>query len=76
VIEILAERAAALFVLFTSYATLRAGKPLPKWRLDYPIFVQGTMPRTQLLKQFRETPHSVLLATSSSGRASTSSATR
>ena len=33
--------------------------------LDYPIFVQGTMPRTQLLKQFRETPHSVLLATSS-----------
>src|SRR5205807_8501248 len=30
-----------------------------------PIFVQGTAPRSQLLKQFRETPHAVLLATSS-----------
>jgi len=27
--------------------------------------VQGTLPRSQLLKQFRETPHAVLLATSS-----------
>jgi ATP-dependent DNA helicase DinG len=33
--------------------------------VDYPIFVQGTVPRSQLLKQFRETPHSVLFATSS-----------
>jgi ATP-dependent DNA helicase DinG len=33
--------------------------------LNYPIFVQGTAPRSQLLKRFRETPHSVLLATSS-----------
>ena len=33
--------------------------------LDYPILVQGTAPRSHLLKQFRETPHSVLLATSS-----------
>jgi ATP-dependent DNA helicase DinG len=33
--------------------------------LDYPILVQGTAPRSQLLKQFRQTPHSVLFATSS-----------
>src|SRR3989442_11395691 len=33
--------------------------------IDYPLFVQGTAPRTQLLKQFRETPNAVLLATSS-----------
>ena len=26
--------------------------------LDYPILVQGTAPRSQLLKQFRDTPHS------------------
>src|SRR5262249_24959261 len=31
----------------------------------YPIFGQGTAPRSQLLKQFRETPHAVLFATSS-----------
>jgi ATP-dependent DNA helicase DinG len=33
--------------------------------LAYPILVQGSAPRTQLLKQFRETPHAVLFATSS-----------
>jgi ATP-dependent DNA helicase DinG len=33
--------------------------------LDYPILVQGTAPRTQLIRQFRATPHSVLFATSS-----------
>src|SRR3970282_2845032 len=31
----------------------------------YPIFAQGTAPRTELLRQFRETPHAVLFATSS-----------
>ena len=29
------------------------------------MLVQGTAPRTQLLRQFRETPHAVLFATSS-----------
>jgi ATP-dependent DNA helicase DinG len=33
--------------------------------LDFPMLVQGTAPRSQLLKQFRETPHSVLFATAS-----------
>src|SRR5471030_2351511 len=33
--------------------------------LDFPIFVQGTAPRTELLRQFRATPHAVLFATSS-----------
>jgi ATP-dependent DNA helicase DinG len=52
-------------VLFTSYATLRAVQGMAEMALDYPIFVQGTVPRTQLLKQFRATPHSVLFATAS-----------
>jgi ATP-dependent DNA helicase DinG len=65
VIEILKRTQGRAFVLFTSYATLRAVQGIAEMALDYPIFVQGTMPRTQLLKQFRETPHSVLLATSS-----------
>jgi ATP-dependent DNA helicase DinG len=65
VIEILKRTHGRAFVLFTSYATLRAVQGIAEMALDYPIFVQGTMPRTQLLKQFRETPHSVLLATSS-----------
>jgi ATP-dependent DNA helicase DinG len=53
------------FVLFTSYATLRAVQALAEMALDYPMLVQGTAPRSQLIRQFRETPHSVLFATSS-----------
>jgi ATP-dependent DNA helicase DinG len=53
------------FVLFTSYATLREVQAIVELAVDYPIFVQGTVPRSLLLKRFRETPHSVLLATSS-----------
>jgi ATP-dependent DNA helicase DinG len=65
VVEILKRTRGRAFVLFTSYATLRAVQALAEMALDYPIFVQGTVPRTQLLKQFRATPHSVLFATAS-----------
>jgi ATP-dependent DNA helicase DinG len=65
VIEILKRTRGRAFVLFTSYATLRAVQALAEMALDYPIFVQGTVPRTQLLRQFRATPHSVLFATAS-----------
>ncbi|PYR61509.1 MAG: helicase, partial [Acidobacteria bacterium] len=33
--------------------------------LEYPILVQGTAPRSALLRDFRSTPHAVLFATSS-----------
>src|SRR4029453_14581575 len=33
--------------------------------LEYPILVQGSAPRSALLREFKATPHSVLLATSS-----------
>jgi ATP-dependent DNA helicase DinG len=65
VVEILRRTRGRAFVLFTSYATLRAVQGVAEMALDYPIFVQGTAPRTQLLKQFRGTPHSVLFATAS-----------
>ena len=65
VVQILRRSRGRAFVLFTSYATLREVQAIAEMALDYPIFVQGTVPRSQLLRQFRETPHSVLLATSS-----------
>jgi len=65
VVEILRRSAGRAFVLFTSYATLRNVQAIAQMTLDYPILVQGTAPRSQLLRQFRETPHAVLLATSS-----------
>ncbi len=65
VVEMLRRSQGRAFVLFTSYATLRAVQAIAEMALDYPMLVQGTAPRSQLLKQFRETPHSVLFATSS-----------
>jgi ATP-dependent DNA helicase DinG len=65
VIEILKRTRGRAFVLFTSYATMRAVQAMAEMALDYPIFVQGAAPRSQLLNQFRRTPHAVLFATSS-----------
>jgi ATP-dependent DNA helicase DinG len=65
VIQILKRTRGRAFVLFTSYATMRAVQAMAEMALDYPILAQGTAPRSQLLNQFRETPHSVLFATSS-----------
>jgi len=53
------------FVLFTSYANLRSVHAQLAPRLPYPLLAQGSAPRTVLLREFRTTPHSVLLATSS-----------
>jgi ATP-dependent DNA helicase DinG len=65
VIEILKRTEGRAFVLFTSYATMRAVQAIAEMALSYPILAQGTAPRSQLLKQFRATPHAVLFATSS-----------
>ncbi|HUE86774.1 MAG TPA: ATP-dependent DNA helicase [Vicinamibacterales bacterium] len=52
------------FVLFTSYAMMHAVHDSIRSRVRYPMFVQGTAPRSVLLNQFRATPNAVLLATS------------
>ncbi len=65
VLEILRRSAGRAFVLFTSYANLREVHALIESALDYPLYVQGTAPRSALLRDFRDTPHAVLLATSS-----------
>ena len=65
IVEILRRTRGRAFVLFTSYAMLRAVRPAVEAALAYPILVQGTAPRSALLDRFRNTPHAVLLATSS-----------
>jgi ATP-dependent DNA helicase DinG len=65
VVEILKRTQGRAFVLFTSYATLGAVLAIAELALEYPILAQGTAPRTELLKQFRETPHAILFGTSS-----------
>ncbi|MCB1553586.1 MAG: ATP-dependent DNA helicase [Xanthomonadales bacterium] len=53
------------FLLFTSHRALReAAEQLPD-RCDYPLFVQGTQPRTRLLEAFRDSGNGVLLGAAS-----------
>ncbi len=64
-IELLAYSDGHAFVLFTSHQALnRAAKVLTE-RLDYPIFIQGRAPRSEMLNRFRKTRNAVLLGTSS-----------
>ena len=65
VAELLRVTQGRAFVLFTSYTNLREVHALVEPVLPYPILVQGTSPRTVLLREFRATPHAVLLGTSS-----------
>ena len=53
------------FMLFTSYRALNiAAEMLPK-RIDYPLLVQGSAPKQELLQRFREHGNAILLGTSS-----------
>ncbi len=65
IIGILEASRGRAFVLFTSYASMRAIQALAEVELSYPLLVQGTAPRSALLEQFRMTPNAVLLATAS-----------
>jgi ATP-dependent DNA helicase DinG len=65
VVDILKTTQGRAFVLFTSYAAMRSVQAIAELTLRYPIFAQGSAPRSQLLQKFRETPHAVLFATSS-----------
>jgi len=53
------------FVLFTSYAAMHEVRAAVAPRIPWPVLVQGTAPRSSLLRDFRATPHAVLFATSS-----------
>jgi ATP-dependent DNA helicase DinG len=65
IVEILRRTEGRAFVLFTSYAVLREVERAVTAALDYPVLVQGTLPRSVLLRQFRSLGNAVLLATSS-----------
>ena len=65
ILNILAASRGRAFVLFTSYQQMRQIYDRVSLQIEYPVLLQGTGPRTALLEEFRETPHSVLFATSS-----------
>lgn len=53
------------FMLFTSHRALREAGALLEGVIDYPLFIQGQAPRSQLLDRFRVSGNGVLLGTSS-----------
>ncbi len=53
------------FFLFTSHKALQLAAQLIRERLDYPVFIQGEAPRTELLESFRDSGQAVLLGTQS-----------
>ncbi|HSN18998.1 MAG TPA: ATP-dependent DNA helicase [Gammaproteobacteria bacterium] len=53
------------FLLFTSHRALKEAAELLNGTLDYPLLVQGDMPRRRLLETFRQQGNAVLLGTSS-----------
>ena len=59
-----ASRARA-FVLFTSHRSLRQAAEVLREKLPWPLFVQGEMPRNELLRRFRDSGQAVLLGTAS-----------
>ena len=53
------------FMLFTSHRALRQAAELLKGRIQFPLLVQGSAPKAELLNRFREHGNAVLLGTSS-----------
>ncbi len=65
VVQLLKATRGRAFVLFTSYVQMRDVYERVRPRVRYPLLLQGSMPRTELLDRFRSTPHAVLFGTSS-----------
>ena len=53
------------FLLFTSYRALREVAEGLEGRVEYPVLVQGSAPRAELLERFRRLGNAVLLGTAS-----------
>ena len=53
------------FCLFTSYVQMRDAFERVRSKVDFPLLLQGTAPRSVLLERFKTTPNAVLFATAS-----------
>jgi ATP-dependent DNA helicase DinG len=64
-LPVLAASRGRAFLLFTSHRALKAAATRLRDALDYPLLVQGDVPRSELLRRFRELGNAVLLGTGS-----------
>lgn len=53
------------FMLFTSHRALQEAAEMLAGQIDYPLLIQGSLPRGALLERFRELGNAVLLGTGS-----------
>ncbi len=53
------------FILFTSYRALNEAARFLERKLEYPILIQGSLPKHQLLQKFRQLGNAILLGTGS-----------
>lgn len=63
--EIIDRTQGRAFVLFTSYSAMRDVHSIVSATTKWPTLLQGSAPRSALLRDFRATPNAVLFATSS-----------
>ena len=64
-LPVIAASGGRAFFLFTSHRALKLAHELLAGRLDYPLLVQGTAPKNELLARFRDAGNAVLLGTAS-----------
>ncbi|MGB5736296.1 MAG: ATP-dependent DNA helicase [Thiohalocapsa sp.] len=64
-LELLSMSRGRAFLLFTSHRALREAATLLDSRLEYPMLVQGTAPRAELIDRFRRLGNAVLLGSAS-----------
>lgn len=64
-IPILQASGGRAFLLYTSHRALQEAADYLADKLDFPLLVQGTAPRSELVERFRELGNAVLLGTSS-----------
>src|SRR5579883_1104395 len=65
IIPILEMTQGKTFLLFTSYRAMDFAATLLKDSVSFPLLLQGSMPKRELIEQFKTIPNAVLLGTSS-----------
>ncbi|MGD8312489.1 MAG: ATP-dependent DNA helicase [Gammaproteobacteria bacterium] len=63
--EVLEASRGRAFILFTSHTALQAAASRLRDSVEFPLLVQGSAPRQELLERFRRSGNAVLLGTSS-----------
>jgi ATP-dependent DNA helicase DinG len=65
IIPVLETTQGRAFILFTSYKAMDLAATFLKDRIEFPLLLQGTVPKRELIEQFKNLGNAVLLGTSS-----------